>query len=276
MKTYAEIFKEKMLIGRYSANTIQTYINTAKSFFSAHAHIKVKEITEKDIEAYIINKIKADNISQSFQKHILGALKLFYKLVFDKTLQLDHLYPKRTETKLPNVLSKEDIKRILDAAENIKHKAILSTIYAGGLRMSELINLKIADVDSNRMMIRIRQAKGKKDREVMLSVKLLELLRQYFIEFKPKVYLFEGQDGGAYSSRSVQQVLKQNMLKAKIIKEASVHTLRHSFATHLLEAGTDIRYIQEMLGHNRLETTQIYTHITDVGKHKIKSPLDAL
>lgn len=265
-----------MQIARYSESSIKAYINTARHFFESNNHLKIKDIKETDVERYIIEKIRNNNISQSHQKQIIGAIKLFYQLVLNRQISIDHLYPKRTETRLPNVLSKEDIKRILDATENIKHKAVLSTIYSGGLRISELINLKIADIDSNRMMIRIKQSKGKKDREVMLSVKLLELLRQYFIEFKPKVYLFEGQDGGTYSSRSVQLVLKQNMLKARIKKHASVHTLRHSFATHLLESGTDIRYIQEMLGHNRLETTQIYTHITDIAKQKIKRPLDAL
>lgn len=276
MSYYAIIFKEKMQLARYSQNTITSYINTAGVFFRAHKHIKIKDIKETDIERYILQRINKDNISQSRQKHIIGSLKLFYELVFGIRLQLDYLFPKRTETKLPNVLSKRDVKQILDATENIKHKAILSTIYSGGLRISELLNLKIADIDSGRMTIRIKQAKGKKDREVMLSEKLLELLRTYFKEFKPKFYLFEGQDGNIYSARSVQQILKQNLRKAGIRKHASVHTLRHSFATHLLESGTDIRYIQEMLGHNNLKTTEIYTHVTDIAKHRIKSPLDAL
>ncbi len=251
-------------------------MKTAGQFFLSHPHIQVQDIQEPDIERYVLKKIKEGKVSQAYQKHLLGALKLFYKLVFNRDMKLNHLYPKRTEKKLPKVLSREDIKRILDATDNLKHRAILSTIYSAGLRVSELINLMIKDVDSGRMVIRVRQAKGNKDREVVLSEKLLTLLRAYFLACKPRDYLFEGQTGGVYSARSVQQIMKQSLRKAGINKDASVHTLRHSFATHMLEAGTDIRYIQEILGHNNLKTTEIYTHVTDAGKRKIKSPLDML
>lgn len=165
---------------------------------------------------------------------------------------------------------------MLDACENIKHKAILTTIYSCGLRLSELVNLQIKDIDSMQMTVTIRQGKGNRDRVVVLSEKLLFLLRDYFVEHKPQEYLFEGKSGGKYSERSVQQVLKQTLTKANINKEGSVHTLRHSYATHLIEQGTDIRFVQELLGHKSIKTTLIYTHLTDAAKRKIKSPLDNL
>ncbi|WP_231465311.1 tyrosine-type recombinase/integrase [Pedobacter sp. Leaf132] len=157
---------------------------------------------------------------------------------------------------------------------NLKHKAILSTLYGCGLRLSEVIDLKIEDIDSESEVINIRQAKGNKDRQVMLPKSLLPLLRAYFKIYLPSNYLFEGQAKVKYSPRSVQAILKQAALNAKINKVVSPHVLRHSFATHLLENGTDIRYIQKLLGHNNLTTTQIYTHITDVAKNKVISPLD--
>ncbi len=174
------------------------------------------------------------------------------------------------------MLSKEDVKAILEATVNIKHKALLMTIYSGGLRLNEVVHLRLRDIDSKRMVVTVRAGKGKKDREVMLSEALLPILRSYVKAHRPKEYLFEGQDGGPYSPRSVQQVLKTAMRVAGIKQMASIHTLRHSFATHLLESGTDIRFIQEFLGHQSIKTTEIYTHVTTVTKSKIKSPLDLL
>lgn len=160
--------------------------------------------------------------------------------------------------------------------QNLKHKTIITAIYSAGLRISEAVNLKVNDIDSGRMVIRISGAKGYKDREVMLSEKLLVLLRAYYKKYKPTDWLFEGQKGGKYSTTSIQKVFKRALLKAKIPKNATVHTLRHSFATHLLENGTDIKFIQEFLGHNSIKTTQIYTHLSNSSKSTIKSPLDSL
>lgn len=192
-------------------------------------------------------------------------------MVFSRVLQIDHLFPKRTAHTLPKYLNKEEVKRILSVVTNSKHKAILTTLYGCGLRLSELINLKIEDVDSKNEVITIRQAKGKKDRQVMLPKSLLPLLREYFEIHLPKICLFEGQSQAQYSPRSI---LQQAAGLANINKVVSPHMLRHSFATHLLENGTDIRYIQKLLGHNSLTTTQIYTHVTDVAKSKVLSPLD--
>lgn len=182
----------------------------------------------------------------------------------------------RKETYLPEVLSEEEVTAILKSIINLKHKALIMTIYSGGLRISELINLKVKDIDSDRMNIRVAQSKGKKDRYTLLSKKTLLTLRQYFKEFKPKEWLFEGEGGGPYTDSSIYQIFKKALASAKIKKKVSIHSLRHSFATHLLENGTDLRYIQNLLGHSSSKTTEIYTHITNKGFDQIKNPLDKL
>jgi integrase/recombinase XerD len=182
----------------------------------------------------------------------------------------------REEKRLPVVLNEKEIGDLLKATENIKHKAILMLAYSFGLRLIELINVKLTDIDTIRMQIRIEQSKGKIDRYTLLSVRLLEVLGEYLAIYKPKVWLFEGATGGQYSVGSVQAIMKNSMKKAGIKKKVSVHTLRHSFATHLLENGTDLRYIQSLLGHASSKTTEIYTHITTKGFDQIKSPLDKL
>jgi len=174
-------------------------------------------------------------------------------------------------------LSEAEVKNILSNVNNLKHKVILMTIYSAGLRISEAINLKIKDIDSNRMQIRVEQSKGKKDRYTLLSKKTLEMLRLYFKEYKPKEWLFEGaKEGTPYSAKSIQTIFTEATKLAGIKKRATVHTLRHSFATHLLENGTDLRYIQSLLGHESSKTTEIYTHITTKGFDQILSPLDKL
>ena len=177
---------------------------------------------------------------------------------------------------MPNYLTTMQVKKLFAAVDNIKHRCILKLLYGSGLRLSELLHLKVIDIDSSRMIINIRKSKGNKDRVVMLSSTLLDELRIYFIKYKPMDFLFEGQSGGMYSPKSVQLIVKNAASKAGIKKQVTPHTLRHSFATHLLEAGTDIRFIQQLLGHHSIKTTEIYTHITDVSKSKIKSPLDLL
>ncbi len=215
-------------------------------------------------------------ISQSYQKVLVGAIKLFYNELLRKNYNLNYLFPDRTEKKLPVVLSKMEVKLILDSINNLKHKTIISLIYGTGLRLSEAVEMQIGDIDSKRMVIRIRQNKGIKNREVMLPENLLLLLREYYKAYKPKKYLFEGQKGDKYSARTIQAILKQALKKAKITKPATVHSLRHSFACHLLEAGTDIRVIQQLLGHSSIKTTQIYTQVSSTKLASVKSPLDML
>lgn len=268
-------FAQRLKVQRYAPNTQQAYLSNLTVFLSFFQK-DPKDIQVAEIESFINHKVLVDKISTSHQKALVGAIKKFYELVYQQNLQLSFLYPKRKVHDLPRFFSKKEVKEILDATENLKHKAILSTIYACGLRLNELLNLKLTDIKSEEKLVLIRQAKGNKDRVVQLPEKLLLLLRTYFVEYKPQVFLFEGQFGGQYSARSVQQILKNAMRKANIKSNGSVHTLRHSYATHLLNAGIDVRMVQELLGHQSIKTTQIYTHITDKQKKSVISPIDLL
>ncbi len=269
-----QAFIKHMQILRYRHNSIQTYKSAMVVFLSDFYPTKAHNVTEKRIENYIHYKITHQKISFSYQKHLLGAITLFYREVIGRTLHIKHLYPKRTERVLPTILSVTEVKKIIDSIHNLKQKAIISTIYSAGLRLSEAIHLKKTDINSARMLIHIRNAKGAKDREVMLSEKLLTLLRTYFLQYRPKLWLFEGQTKGKYSARSIQNIFKHALAKTNISKSASIHTLRHSFATHLLEKGIDIRIIQELLGHASIKTTQLYTHVAHTIYQKIKSPAE--
>lgn len=271
-------YKEKLIIQRYSSSSVKNYSSALQNFLSmaSQKYTDPLDISLEDVEKFIFWKINKHHISASHQSIILSSIAKFYKLLFGKDINLKHLYPKRRETKLPKFLTRNEVKKILECTENIKHKALLTTIYSCGLRLSEVLELKISDIKSQESVLLIRQGKGKKDRIVNLSPKLLELLRVYFKMYQPKTYLFEGQNTEQYSRRSVQQVFKNSLKKANISSPATVHTLRHSYAMHLLENGTDIRIIKELLGHNDIKTTEIYTHITDISKSKVKSPLDYL
>lgn len=271
-------FGRKLAIQRYSTSSILNYVSAVKSFLqvAGKRFNHPVELGEIEIEKYVHWKIEKHHISSSYQRMIVASIEKFYSSTVGKELKIKHLYPSRKQKTLPNYLTAKEIKCMIDTVENLKHKCIVKLLYACGLRLSELLNLKISDIDSDSMLIMIRQGKGNKDRAVMLSPVLLEELRKYFKEYKPAVYLIEGQGGGVYSAKSVQTIVKNAAIKAGIKKQVTPHTLRHSFATHLLENGTDIRYIQELLGHQSVKTTEIYTHITDISKSKIKSPLDLL
>lgn len=248
-----EDFTKLMKIKRYAPSSIRSYKNAISLFLDAFPEKYPENISIREIENFLYRKIKQDNISASYQKTLVGAIQFLYNNMWRKNFQLKHLYPDRREYKLPVVLSKEEVQKIIRCCNNIKHKAILATIYGGGLRLSDCLHLTIKDIDSQRMLIKITQSKGNKDRYVPLSKNLLQLLRDYWKVYKTKHYLFEGQKGGMYSSRSVQNIFKNALKKAGVQKDATVHTLRHSYATHLLESGTDIRIIQVLLGHNGLQ-----------------------
>ena len=262
---------------RYSPSTIKTYSEALKSFLVFYREKAIAEITNEDVVTYNNDHILKNNLSESYQNQIVNAIKLFFTTIRETKIEIAKIHRPKCAKVLPNVLSKEEVKLILNAHSNIKHKAMLSLIYNCGLRRSELIHLKITDIDSNRNIVIIRQSKGKKDRIAPLSTKILEMLRQYYSIYKPKIWLFEGQNGmEQYSDHSLQSVLKQALVKAKISKPVTLHWLRHSYATHLLESGTDLRYIQELLGHNSSKTTEIYTHVSTKSIQQIKSPFDDL
>ena len=272
-----EKFKQWLRSKRYSESTISTYSEALKSFLVFYREKPIAEITNEDVIVYNNDYILKNNISASYQNQLVNAIKLFFQTIRDTKMMVDKIHrPKRAKV-LPNVLSKEEIKLILNAHSNIKHKMMLSLIYSCGLRCGELLALQPVHIDSKRNIVLLKNAKGKKDRIVPLSPKILEMLRDYYKVYKPTTYLFEGQiSGEPYDSRSLQQVLKQALQKTGITKPATLHWLRHSFATHLLESGTDLRYIQELLGHNSSKTTEIYTHVSTKSIQQIKSPFDDL
>ena len=272
-----EKFKQWLLSKRYSESTITSYTEALKSFLVFYRDKPISEITNEDVIVYNNDYILKNNLSASYQNQIVNAIKLFFQTIRETKMMVDKIHrPKRSKL-LPNVLSKEEIKLILNAHNNLKHKMMLSLIYSCGLRRSELLNLKPIDIDSKRNIVLLKNAKGKKDRITPLSPIILEMLREYYIGYKPKIWLFEGQNAGdQYSEQSLQSVLKQALQKVGIKKPVTLHWLRHSYATHLLESGTDLRYIQELLGHSSSKTTEIYTHVSTKSLQQIKSPFDDL
>jgi len=270
-------FKNYLNYRRYSQNTIKTYADALEVFFRFYKDQAPESLNVEDIINFNTSYILKKNLSASYQNQVINAIKLFYRNRFNRTMEVDYIQRPRREKRLPNVLSKDEVKSILEAPTNLKHRAMLSLIYACGLRRSELLNLTLKDILSDRNLLFIRQSKGKKDRVVPIGKKLIEMLRDYYKAFKPKTWLFEGQfPNTKYSEKSLENVLKQSLSRAKINKKVSLHWLRHSYATHLLESGTDLRYIQELLGHSSSRTTEIYTHVSTRNLQQIRSPFDDL
>jgi integrase/recombinase XerD len=270
-------FSDQLILKRYSENTIVVYKDQIIRFFNFYSEDDPSKLTDENVKEYMLFLIKKKKISFSYQKQAISAIKFYFeKILMRETKKYYFEIPRSKERKLPIVLSKLEVKQIIESTNNLRHKTILSTIYSAGLRLSESVNLKIADIDSERKLIYVRGGKGKKDRTTILSEELLNLLKKYFKKYQPKVWLFESISQEQYSTKGVQQIFYRNLEKTKIDKKVSVHSLRHSFATHLLEQGEDLRYIQKLLGHKSSKTTEIYTHITKKGISKIKSPLDNL
>jgi len=267
-------FKQQLLEHRYAFNTIKIYGSCLGKFLKAFSQSEVEEVTEKNIKAYIIYLIKTEKISSAYHKQMLGAIGKFYELVCHKKLDLSLLYPKQRNTSLPKYVSPEEIKKMIEITTNLKHRCILKLLYGGGLRLSEVLNLQITDIDAKRLCIEVRGTQRLSTRKVMLSNSLLADLRSYCQQYLPKEYLFEGQRKAQYSAKSVQNLVKNTAKKAGIKQNVTPQMLRHSFATHLLENGTDLRHIKELLGHESIKTTEIYAQILDKSKLKIKSPLD--
>ena len=267
---------DKLQLKRYSSSTIRTYTNMFEEFLNYYPRLAPEEITEKEIIAFLRYLVEERKVSTSYQNQAINAIKYYYEQVLGGRRKFYFIERPVRERKLPVVLSEAEVFRILESVTNIKHKCLLMLIYSAGLRISEALHLKPNDLDSKRMQVTVRNAKGKKDRVSILSKNLLPVLRDYYQLYQPKEYLFEGAKGGKYSARSAQNVFKKASSKAKITKKATLHTLRHSFATHLLEKGTDLRYIQTLLGHGSSRTTEVYTHVSNKALKDIQSPLDSL
>ena len=260
-----EIFENKLRVKNYSERTIKMYVHYSELFLK-NSKRETYSLTLKDLEVYLYN-FKYTSISQ--QNQIINSLKLFYRYILNKQdIHLNKFERPRSEKKLPQIIEKEFLLDKIHEIANLKHKSIISLAYSVGLRVSEVINLKIEDIDSKRMIIIIKNAKGKKDRITPLSQNILELLRTYFKAFKPKIYLFNGQNSSQYSSGSCNQIAKKYLGK-----QYHFHLLRHSCFTTLLESGTDLRIIQKLAGHNSSKTTEIYTHVSTVLLNKIQLPI---
>jgi len=268
-------YNRLLRLKNYSLNTINSYNHFFEKFL-AHFHGKdVDSLTKEQITDFLYQEC-LKGMSYGYQNQLINAIKFYYEKVLGRKRDFYNIPRAKKPQKLPVVFSEEEITILLNQVKNLKHKCILFLIYSAGLRISESVNMKVADIDSTRNLVIIRGGKGKKDRTSLLSHKLLIMLREYYKEYRPKEFLFEGETGGQYSVKSIQNIFNKALASSGIKKEATVHSLRHSFATHLLERGTDLRYIQELLGHNSSKTTEIYTHITKKGMDKIASPLDNL
>jgi len=264
------------MLKRYSWRTIKSYKNTLRQFILYFNDFKPSQITRKQINAYLMQLIRDKHITESYQNQIACAIKIFYCEVLDQSEKVEGLVQAKKPQKIPQVLTEGEVTRLLRSVDNLKHRCILMIIYSAGLRLGELTKLRLTDVQTDAHRIFVRDGKGKKDRCTILAGKTEMILRTYMACYRPVHWLFEGADGGAYSDRSVQAIFTAAKEKSKINPLATVHTLRHSFATHLLEKGVDLRYIQDLLGHESSKTTEIYTHITKKSWDKIKSPLDDL
>lgn len=261
---------------RYSTSTIEAYSKVLYVFFQFFSTKTVNEITSNDVVRFNNEYILHRNLSHSYQNQFVNALKLLYGQVLKGVLPVQELERPKRPFKLPVVLSLQEIEKLLHVTTNLKHHCMLSIIYSAGLRRSELLHLRIEDIDSKRMALCIRNAKGNKDRTLPLSHTVLERLREYYKQYQPKKWLFEGQKGEKYSEKSIEMVMKKAVREAGIRKKCSLHTLRHSYATHLLEGGTNLRYIQSLLGHKDPKTTQIYTHVSSEALQRVESPIEKL
>jgi len=269
-------FVVKLRIQRYAPASIKTYKNALSKFLIAFQKQDLEQVTVQQVQLFIHHLQTKHRISPVYQRQILASITKFYTLCYNRNLDLSLLYPKRKAKPLPKYLTVSEVKRLIYPCRNLKHLCILQILYGCGLRVSEVLALKIADIDSDAMCLMVREAKGKKDRALPLPQTLLYNLRQYYLAYRSEVFLFEGQKGGKYTAKSIQNFIKKYAQEANIQKIVTPHMLRHSYATHQLENGVNIRHVQELLGHNSIKTTELYTHVTKISKNKIASPLDQL
>lgn len=271
-----ESFHHQLKLKAYSPNTIQLYISEFSQLLSLLQSKPVEDLTPEQLKSYFLYCVEKLKCKERSLNGKINAIKFYFEKVLHRPKMFFDIPRPKTPQSLRKILSRNEIQRVFSQVTNPKHLLMLNLCYGMGLRVSEVVGIKIEHIDSDNMQVLIANAKGKKDRYVHLPESALELLRSYYNTYRPQEWLFEGQYGGQYNSGSVQKVFKRAMKTAKIRKTIGIHGLRHSYATHLLESGTDIRFFQELLGHNNIETTQIYTHISTQSVSNVKSPLDNL
>ncbi len=277
-KAFSE-YKNTLTLKAYSQSTVRTYCNEFHVFLETLKSKPAKELTPDQLQRYILYCINIKKLKENSVHSRMNALKFYYEQVLHKEKMFFEIPRPKRPLILPKLLNETELRKLFNALTNKKHKAMLFTCYSAGLRVSEVANLKLQHIDSKRMQIFVERAKGKKDRYVNLSPILLEILRSYHKEYepKPKVYLFESeQTHDAYPTRTIQQIFSNARHKAGISKEVGIHSLRHSFATHLLDKGTDIKYIKDLLGHFNIKTTERYLHVSKEKLVNIASPFDDL
>ncbi len=273
MQEYLKQIRQELRLRNYSPKTIKAYLGCLGEYFN-FKEFNLGKIDEDKIKQFLLNK-QSKNYSPQTINLYLNAIKFFYREVLKIPQKINLKFAKRNK-KLPIVLSREEIKSIINANKNTKHKLIISLTYGAGLRISEVVSLKVEDVNLEELTIHLKNAKGKKDRITIFPEKIKNNLQNFIADKNLNEYLFESERGGKLTTRAVQKVFENSLKKVEIKKDATFHSLRHSFATHLLENGTDIRYVQELLGHSNIRTTQIYTHVMNPAIKNIKSPLDNL
>ncbi|MDZ4824196.1 MAG: tyrosine-type recombinase/integrase [Flavobacteriales bacterium] len=269
-------FIDTLRLKGYSHNTENTYRNEFAQLLLLLGDVHVDTMTPELLRSYMLYCTTELKLSEAHLHSRLNAIKFYFEQVLQQEKFFAEIPRPKKHSTLPKHISTRDVKKLFECTENIKHNTMLKLCYGMGLRVSEIVALKVKHIDSGNMQVLIEKAKGKKDRYANLPESLLEQLRQYFKEYRPKEYLFEGQYGGQYSTRSAQAVFEQAMKRASINKKVGIHGLRHSYATHLMEAGTDIGHIQKLLGHANITTTLIYAQVTNRDTKKVKSPLDSL
>lgn len=270
MNEYLEQTKNELRLRNYSPRTVQSYLGCLREYF-AYLGRDPRTLDEQAIKRFLLEKVDKKYASQTINLS-LNAIKFFYREVLKCSIRINLKFAKRSK-RLPVVLSRAEINAVLASLDNLKHKLIIAVAYGAGLRVSEVINLKVGDINLEELTIHLKNGKGKKDRVTVLPASVKNDL-YILITGKPmNEYVFQSERGGKLSERTLQMVFGKAMKKAGIEKKATFHSLRHSFATHLLENGVDVRYVQELLGHQNIRTTQIYTHITNPALKNIKSPL---
>ena len=267
--------KRELLSRKYSYKTVKGYLYYNRDFLN-FIDKNPFDIQESDIKNYLLYLAEEKQSATSTLNQAINALKFYYGTMLKRKFVYEVKRP-RKDKKLPVILSQEDVAKILSSVDNLKHKTLLMLVYSAGLRVGEVVKLKPEDIDSKRMLVFLKGSKGKKDRYTLLSETTLKTLREYWKEYKPTKWLFPGPDKERYITiRTAQRVFEMACEKALIKKDVTIHSLRHSFATHLLENGTDLRYIQELLGHKSSKTTEIYTHVSNKALMKIRNPLDQI
>lgn len=260
----------------YSNSTILNYESQINYFLTYFRDKEIRNLTQQEVKTYLIDRLTRQKITYSTQNVAINAIKMYFEIIYKRFIDIQELPRPRRERRLPNVLSKEDIESIISCITNFKNRLLISLFYGCGLRASEAIKLRKTDIDFDRKLIYVRRAKGKKDRIVPIPENLIDELRMQIRRDRKNEFLFQGQIKNNYTTRSAQSILRQAVLRSGITKRVTLHTLRHSYGTHLLESGTDLRIIQELMGHSSSKTTEIYTHVSNSLIGSVRSPFDSL